>query len=277
MTASRPEPGWNHRWIDLAGLRTYVRISLDGGEATPVLHLHGFGISGNYLMPTARLLVDRGVQVVPDLPGYGRSEKPRRPLSIPGLADAAVAVLDTLGIERAVLVGNSMGCPISLEVANRYPDRVEALVLVSPAGGAANQPLGRAVGQLARDATRENRRMATVAVPDYLRFGPVNTLRLFQEMTRFPALDRLIGIHVPALAVLGDRDPLLPGPERIRAVARLMPPNVTVVKIEGAAHALNFSHPGELAHVIRSWRDGVAIDDDPTQPGLATVIQLPRE
>jgi hypothetical protein len=39
---------------------------------------------------------------------------------------------------------------------------------------------------------------------------------------------------------------------------------------------VNFSHPGELAHVIRSWLDGVEIVDDPDQPGLTSVLQLPR-
>ena len=51
---------------------------------------------------------------------------------------------------------------------------------------------------------------------------------------------------------------------------------MTVVLIEGAAHAINFSHPGELAHVIRSWLDDEEIVDDPDQPGLTRVLQLPR-
>ena len=84
-------------------------------------------------------------------------------------------------------MGNSLGCPISLEVAHAAPERVDRIVLVSPAGGVHNQGLGRAVRQLAIDSARENRRMARVAVPDYLRFGPVNTFHLFSEMTRFPS------------------------------------------------------------------------------------------
>ena len=85
-----------------------------------------------------------------------------------------------------------MGCPISIELADRHTDRVEGVVLVAPAGGINNQPLRRAVKQLAIDGVRESPRMAKVAVPDYLRFGPINTLRLFSEMTRFPALERLL-------------------------------------------------------------------------------------
>ena len=51
-----------------------------------------------------------------------------------------------------------------------------------------------------------------MAVPDYLRFGPVSALRLFSQLTRFPSLERLQHSPVPTLAVLGSRDPLMPGP-----------------------------------------------------------------
>jgi pimeloyl-ACP methyl ester carboxylesterase len=116
--------------------------------------------------------------------------------------------------------------------------------------------------------------MAPVAVPDYVRFGPLNALRLFSQLTRFPSLERLLHTPVPSLAVLGGRDPLMPRPQRVREVGRLAPEHVTVVLIEGAAHAINFSHPAELAHVIRSWLDGRPIRDDPAAPGLARVLQV---
>ena len=103
-----------------------------------------------------------------------------------------------------------MGCPIGLEVAHEAPERVDRLVLVSPAGGVQNQPLPRALGQLALDVVRESPRMVPVALPDYLRFGPVDGLRLFHELTLFPSLERLLHTPVPTLAVLGGRDPLMP-------------------------------------------------------------------
>jgi pimeloyl-ACP methyl ester carboxylesterase len=246
------------------------------GGAVPIVHVHGFGISGSYLMPTARRLVSRGVNVVPDLPGYGRSARPPKVLGIPALAETLVGVLDALGLERVVLVGNSMGCPISLEVAHAAPERVHRLVLVSPAGGIHNRPLSRALLQLAVDGVRESPRMARVAVPDYLHFGPVNALRLFSELTRFPSLERLLATPVPSLAVLGSRDPLMPPPARVREVGRQAPPHVTVVLIEGAAHAVNFSHPGELAHVIGAWLDGEEVVDDPREPGRSRVLEIPR-
>jgi pimeloyl-ACP methyl ester carboxylesterase len=161
-------------------------------------------------------------------------------------------------------------------VAHEVPERVERLVLVAPAGGLHNQPLSRALTQLARDALRESPRMARVAVPDYVGFGPVNGLRLFRELTRFPSLERLLDSPVPSLAVLGSRDPLLPGVPRVLEVAGRTPEHVSVVVILGAAHAVNFSHPGELAHVIGSWLDDEDIVDAPDQPGVARIVPVVR-
>src|SRR4051794_9358968 len=167
-------------------------------------------------MPTARLLARRWVNVVPVLPGYGRSERRDHVLDIPALAEALIAVLDALGIDKPVLLGNSMGCPVALEIAHAAPDRVHRLVLVSPAGGVQNQPLLRALGQLGKDLFRKSPRMFPVALPDYVRFGPVNGLRLFHELTRYPSLERLLHTTAPTLVVLGGRDPLIPAPARVR-------------------------------------------------------------
>ena len=97
--------------------------------------------------------------------------------------------------------------------------------------------------------------MLPVAVPDYVRFGPINGLRLFRELTLYPSLERLLHTPVPTLAVLGGRDPLMAPPARVREVARLAPEHLTVALIEKAAHALNFSHPEELAGTIEVWLD----------------------
>ena len=262
--------------MQVAGWTVRYRQGGDAGAGVPIVHVHGFGISGSYLMPTARLLTPLGLNIVPDLPGYGRSERPPRPLGIPALARTLLDLLDEMGLEKAVLLGNSMGCPVALEVAHAAPDRVHRLVLVAPAGGAHNQPLARALVQLALDAGRESPRMARVAVPDYARFGPVSALRLFAQLTRLPSQARLLRTPVPALAVIGTRDPLMPPPYRVREVASLAPEHVAVVLIEGAAHALNFSHPGELANVVGAWLDSRPVRDDPDQPGLARVLTVSR-
>jgi pimeloyl-ACP methyl ester carboxylesterase len=270
------EPGWQELRVKVQGRPVFVRKGPDVPGSTPLVHVHGFAVSGSYLLPTARALAHRATTFVPDLPGYGRSPAWGHALGIPSLAWALLEVLDALGLERVVLVGNSMGAPVSLEVAHSAPERVAGIVLASPAGGMHNQPLARALAQLARDVGRENPRMVRVVLPDYLHFGPVNALQLFGELVRFPSLERILRTPVPTLAVIGSRDPLMPPPWRVREVGRLAPPHLTIAVIEGAAHAMNFSHPGELAHVIGCWLDGGEITDDPDQPGVARVLQIRR-
>ena len=269
------EQGWVTEHLHVEGRSVHLRRSV-GGSGVPVVHIHGFAISGAYLMPTARVLAGRRVNVVPDLPGYGRSERRDRVLDIPALAAALLGILDALDIDQAVLVGNSMGCPIGLEVAHVAPERVDRLVLVSPAGGVQNQPLPRALGQLALDVVRESRRMVPVALPDYLRFGPVDGLRLFHQLTHFPSLERLLHTPVPTLAVLGGRDPLMPTPSRVREVARLAPEHVTVALVEEAAHAVNFSHPAALAQAIEAWLDGALGGDGDRPPVGVRMVHVPR-
>ena len=241
-----------------------------------MMHLHGFGLSGQYLVPTAARLADDFHTLVPDLPGFGRSGKSVEPLDVPGLAHDAVRFLDDRGVDSVTLVGNSMGCPVICEFAYHYPDRLDRAVLVSPAGGLHNQPLPRAIRQLARDGVREPMRLMSVAVPDYLRFGVPSTFTMFKALTQYPTLDRLLDSKVPTLVVLGDRDPLMPSPARVQEVASQTDTHVLLVVIEGAAHAINFSHPGELAHVIRLFMKDQPIVDDPDSPGHARAHEIHR-
>lgn len=241
------------RWTLVRGTPVYHRAREVEG-APVVLHLHGFAISGSYMVPTAALLADEFTTYVPDLPGFGRSPRPEHVLTIPELADSAAAFLDSVGVERATVVGNSLGCTVLGAFAQRHPDRLERAVMVSPAGGKQSQPLPRAIWQLVQDAPREPPSMATVAVPDYVSFGVVTTYKLFVAMTQFPAFQSLIEIDKPLLAVLGVRDPLLPPAARIKEVVRQMNlEHLTIAVLRDAAHAINYSHPRETADLIRAF------------------------
>ena len=151
MTPRRPASALAERWTLIDGVDVFYRESANPPDARVMTHVHGFGLSGRYLLPTAELLADEFHTYVPDLPGFGRSGKQGAALDIPDLAHAAVRFLDDRGVERTSLVGNSMGCPVIMELAHRYPERIDRAVLVSPAGGIHNQPLRRAMGQLAKD------------------------------------------------------------------------------------------------------------------------------
>ena len=272
----RPASALAERWTTIDGLDYFYRESQELPDAPAMMHLHGFGLSGRYLLPTAELLQDEFRTYVPDLPGFGRSSRPARPLDVPGLADAAVKFLDDRGIASATLVGNSMGCPVILEFAHRYPDRIDRAVLVSPAGGMHNQPLSRAMAQLSRDGGREPSSLVRVAAPDYLRFGVASTARMFRALMHYPSLERLLGLNIQTLVVLGDRDPLMPSPARVKEIAGHAENHVLLVVIEGAAHAINFSHPGELSNVIHQFMADQPIVDDPDSPGNARAYELHR-
>jgi pimeloyl-ACP methyl ester carboxylesterase len=139
-------------WCDVDGVRLHYRVGgSSGGASPPLVHVHGFGISGRYLVPTAKLLAPEHRTYVPDLPGFGRSERSADAHDISGLARALGRFMDVVDVPRAILVGNSLGCVVILELASEQPERVAAAVFCSPAGGPRNRPLLRAAGALGGD------------------------------------------------------------------------------------------------------------------------------
>lgn len=268
-----PVPPLKAEWMIVDHLPLFHRVNVDvdspdGPDA--IVHVHGFGISGTYLEPTAALLASRYRTYVPDLPGMGRSMRPRRGLDLRGLARALIDYCDAVGVEKPVLVGNSLGCPIILEVAATFPDRLAGAVLVSPAGGPNNRPLGRAVHQMALDGLREPRSMLPIATRDYLRFGVLQSLSLFRAMTRYPTLENLHLLQVPTLVIAGVRDPLL---QISRAFVFASLPHVSAVKVPGA-HALNFSSPELIAELIEAHVTGQPLLAGPRAYGVAETIDV---
>lgn len=275
---SPPRPfAQDFTWHEVAVDGHTVRYRVAGPAHAPAMvHVHGFAISGTYLLPTAERLTDRFRVYVPDLPGFGRSPKPARTLGIVELASVLRGFMTAVGIERATLVGNSLGCAVTAELADQAPELVERAVMVGLAGGRHNRPLVRAIAQMARDGAVEPPRLLTVAAPDYLRFGVGRAIRLFSEMTRFPAYERFMTMPVPVMVVIGSRDPLRPTWRTIRQVLNEVPAGITIVLFQGAAHAINFSHPQELAHVIVQYIDGEEIRMDAAHPDGVPVLQLQR-
>jgi pimeloyl-ACP methyl ester carboxylesterase len=111
------------------------RIStLSAGTGDPVICLHGLGGTKASFLPTAAALADSHRVIAMDFPGFGESGKPlRAAYDAPFFADSVIGLLDELGIERAHLVGNSMGGRVAIEVGLRHPARVRRLALLSPA------------------------------------------------------------------------------------------------------------------------------------------------
>ena len=245
-------------------------------DAPAIVHVHGFAVSGRYLLPTAGLLADTYRTFVPDLPGFGESPKPAQPLGIRDLGAALKGFLDAVGLDRATIVANSLGCTITSELIAIAPDRVERAIMVGIAGGLHNQPLPRAILQMAADGLREPPRLLPVVAPDYLRFGPLRALHLFSRMAKYPAYDRFLSMTVPTMVVIGSEDPLRPSWQRISAAMPDIPDEVTIVLFEGAAHAINFTHPRELASAVRQYLAGEEVRMDANNPGGMPVLELKR-
>jgi pimeloyl-ACP methyl ester carboxylesterase len=106
---------------------------LTAGTGPPVLLIHGLGATKGSFLPTIAGLAGSFRTIALDLPGFGDSFKPLgAPYHAPFFARAVIALMDTLGVERAHLIGNSMGGRVALELGLRYPERVGTLVLLAP-------------------------------------------------------------------------------------------------------------------------------------------------
>jgi len=173
-------------FIEVNGLRLHVKRS---GQGEPVMILlHGFGSHTESWRTVRPALAAVGTVIAFDRPAFGLSERPLawsgvNPYSHAAQVDLVIGLMDRLGIERAILVGNSMGGMTSLQVALRYPARVRALVLVDPAvygGGASpimrfllNTPQLRRLGPLlARSQASQISRLLPSAYHDPAKVTP---------------------------------------------------------------------------------------------------------
>ena len=121
--------------LRFATIRTRkARIStLEAGRGPAVVALHGLGGTKGSFLPTLTALADRYRVIAADLPGFGDSDKPLgASYDAPYFADVVIELLDELDIDRAHLIGNSLGGRIALEVGMSHPERVGRLALLAP-------------------------------------------------------------------------------------------------------------------------------------------------
>jgi pimeloyl-ACP methyl ester carboxylesterase len=108
-----------------------IAYEVRGEGATTVVFVHCWGCSSEFWRNQVEPVRRAGFRVVTlDLPGHGRSGSSRESWSVTGLAADVEAVLDALGATQVVLVGHSMGGPVSLALAARNPSRVQGVVCV---------------------------------------------------------------------------------------------------------------------------------------------------
>jgi len=228
----------------------------DADERPPLLLIHGLGCSGHTWKPTLRFLAEQGVDrpvYAPDMPGYGRSAFAGKVLGIAEMADWNVRLLDLLGVGRAHLAGNSMGCQVALALARRHPERVGALVLSGATDGKDLIPLWRTVAGLLADVLMEPPAYNLRLLWMYAQQGVPRYLITARKMNQDEPVDRAGEVRAPVLVLRGERDLIVPD-RAARALAAALP-NGQYRFVEGAAHAMQFGAPETFAPLaLDFWR-----------------------
>jgi pimeloyl-ACP methyl ester carboxylesterase len=271
--------------VDLHGHQSIYR---EAGSGPNLVLIHGMINSSRHWREVAERLADSYRVIAPDLIGHGDSATPRGDYSLGAHAASIRDLLATIGVERATIVGHSLGGGVAMQFFYQFPQRTERLALISSGGlGDEVSPLLRAaalpgsgavlrlatrpglVGGLAGAGARLRRRGNPAGV--YLQsvaraLGPlqdegsrrafVETLRAVIDARgqRVSARDRLYLLgQMPTLIAWGERDRTIPVEHGRRAAAAI--PNCRFETIPGAAHFPNLEAPEATAAILRDWLD----------------------
>src|SRR3954469_12927097 len=291
--------------MDLHGHRVDYRVA---GEGPPLVLIHGMVNSSRHWEQVARRLADRYTVIAPDLIGHGDSATPRGDYSLGAHAAVIRDVLSAIGIERATIVGHSLGGGVAMQFFWQFPQRTERLVLVSSGG------LGHEVSPLLRSVSLPgaSRALSVLAhrraldalwhlggrLPGqgvYLRavvraLRPLerpgareaflHTLRavIDRHGQRVSARDRLYLLEaMPTMIVWGGRDRTIPI-EHGRATHEAVGHSRFEV-LERAAHFPHLEDPEGLAAVLRDFletTEPAALDDDQWASVLARSPRRPQ-
>jgi pimeloyl-ACP methyl ester carboxylesterase len=281
--ARRPRHFPRPRRVQAHGVSTFF---LEAGKGSPVVLLHGLGATNASMLPTLRDLARDHRVIAPDLPGFGESSKPLRRYHAGFFARWLVALLDRLGIEKAHLVGNSMGGRIAIEAGLLAPDRVQRLALLAPAVafrkfrqlvpivrllrpelGVLPMIFPRAtvlstLRMLFADCKRLPLAWYEAAADEFLRVAatPRGRVCLFSAAQQIYLDDpwgkrgfwpRLARLERPALFVWGDRDLLVPV-KFCHHVSRTLP-HAECVILPDCGHVPQFEHPERTHALVRGF------------------------
>jgi pimeloyl-ACP methyl ester carboxylesterase len=270
------------RFVEVNGVDVHYK-AFGQGEPTFIL-LHGFGASLFSWREVTAPLAEFGTVIAYDRPAFGLTERPMEwegesPYSQVSQVELVVGLMDALGVERAILVGNSAGGTITMLTALEYPLRVQSLILVDPAvyagGGAPTwiRPLLRTpqmnhLGPLvARQLQSRGTEIIKTAWHDPSKITP-EVLQGYQKPLRVEHWDkalweltlassesqlaeRLTEFNLPVLVITGDDDRIVPTEQSIRLADEI--PNAELVVIEQCGHLPHEEQPDKFMQAVTEF------------------------
>jgi pimeloyl-ACP methyl ester carboxylesterase len=232
-------------------------------DGPPVVMLHAMGLNATmWLVNISALSAAHRVYALDTIGDLGKSrldDHDLYPRDGREMAGWLVEVLDGLGIERAAVVGSSMGGWIALNAAVHAPDRVGRLILLGPVG--LRSPLGvlyRLFSFMLFPTESNKRKMIAWTLGD----SPAVRSEFEEYMMtaldcrgRLPipktlSDDDLRSIEIPVLLILGENDNPVPDPAKQAERARGLVPDVRVEVIPGAGHLMNVERPGQVDKMV---------------------------
>lgn len=242
----------------------------EAGDGDPLLLIMGLGYSADMWFRVLPDLAARYRTIRFDNRGVGRTGVPPGPYTVELMADDAVAVLDAAGVDRAHVLGISMGGLIAQELALTSPERVRSLLLGCTLTGGAEAVPGdpAAVEMMLARAKMTPAEAAEVAIPFvYAKSTPRSVIdedfavRMALPTTPEGYANQLVGVsgwqgsgsrlpslEVPTLIIQGDEDGLV-NPANAHVLGSLIP-NAEVVVLEGASHVFPSDQPAATAKAI---------------------------
>jgi 2-hydroxy-6-oxonona-2,4-dienedioate hydrolase len=250
-----------HTYTDVNGLRMHSLVSIEPVPSTaPVVVLvHGSGLSGRYMIPTARELTADFRVYVPDFPGFGDSDKPEKMPDVPSLADWLTAWIRAIGLEHPSLLGNSFGCQVIADLAARYPERVGRAILQGPTTPSDERSMFWQFIRWRQNQKYNPNSLDAVTNGDYKKCGLRRMWSTFRSQLTDRLEDKAPRIKAPVLVVRGAHDPIA-HQRWCEDIARLCPQGRLVV-IPNVAHTLCYTAPVQLAAVTRSFMNEASQDE----------------
>lgn len=255
-----------------SGGRTISYASLgEAGEA--VVLLHGYGGDKNSWLFVQEPLAEHAIVHAVDLPGHGESTKDVGDGSLNTLSEAVLGFLDEKGIERAHLVGHSLGGAVALAAASASPDKVASLTLVAPAGFGNEINAEYLRGFAAASSRRELKPHLGALFAD----SSLVTRQLADDLMKFKRID---GVHDALNTLLGtllagdspgiDATPLLPTGDTPLAVvwgkADAVLPVANAEALSGRSDLRVVDDAGHMAHMEKP---NAVVDAIKTASGIA--------